>query len=92
MANPPQAPWVAARYGALRLPRNLHDLPDNHYLKIIPKFNGEGAVKAEDHVTAYVDFADNLDIDHEDVYTRIFVQSLEGNVRGEERSRSSIHG
>lgn len=29
----------------------------------------------------FLDFVDNMNIEHEDAYTRIFVQSLTGNVR-----------
>ena len=36
---------VAARYAPLALPVVLHDLPEN-YMKILPKFTGEGDLTA----------------------------------------------
>eukprot|EP01018_Ginkgo_biloba_P034759 Gb_09446 [translate_table: standard] len=83
--NPPPPPprvnrWVQAKYGPLRTPVNVHDMPDN-YLKILPKFDGEKNALAEDHMTAFQDFTDNLFIEHDDVYMRFFVQTLEGDVK-----------
>lgn len=51
------------------------------YLKQLPRYNGETRSNAEDHLFAFLDFADNLNIEHEDVFMRIFVQSLERNIR-----------
>eukprot|EP01018_Ginkgo_biloba_P022732 Gb_08713 [translate_table: standard] len=87
--NPPPPPprvnpWVQPRYGPLRLPVNLHDMPDN-YLKILPKFDGEKNVLAEDHMIAFQDFTDNMFIEHDDVYMRRFVQTLEGNMTASEK-------
>ena len=59
-------------YGALCLPCNLCDLPNNNYLKILPKFNGEKGVVVEDHVGTYVYFMDDMNIDYEYVYTHVF--------------------
>lgn len=72
---------IAARYAPLVLPQVLHDLPTNDYLKYLPKFNGEGEVTAEEHLSTFYAFADNLGIEHEDVWMRLFAQSLDGEVR-----------
>eukprot|EP01018_Ginkgo_biloba_P028760 Gb_40851 [translate_table: standard] len=68
--NPPPPPprvnpWVKSRYGPLKLPVNLHDMPNN-YLNILPKFDGEKNVSAEDHMTAFQDFTDNMFMEHDD--------------------------
>lgn len=35
---------------------------------------------AKDHVATHVDFVDNMDINYEDIYTQVFVESLEGEL------------
>lgn len=73
-------PIVKARYAALVLPANLGNLTDG-YLKHLPIFNGETCPSTKDHVSTFLDFANNMNIEQEDVYMRLFVQSLAGNVR-----------
>jgi ribonuclease HI len=83
-ANPPQNRMdaiVAARYAPLILPQPLNPLPAGDYLKYMPKFSGEGDVTAEEHLAAFYSYADNLNIENEDVWMRVFVQSLDGEVR-----------
>jgi ribonuclease HI len=72
---------VAARYAPLILPQPLNPLPAGDYLKYMPKFSGEGDVTAEEHLAAFYSYADNLNIENEDVWMRVFVQSLDGEVR-----------
>jgi hypothetical protein len=71
---------VAARYAPLVLPAQLHDLPDN-YIKNLPKFTGEGDLTAAEHINFFDQFADICGIEHEDVYSRLLVQTFEGQVR-----------
>lgn len=71
-------PW-AARYGPLDLPRILNPVPD-HYLKLLPTYNVEKKRMDEDHLDVFQKFNDNFYIEHEDVYMRLFVQSLDGDV------------
>jgi hypothetical protein len=71
---------VAARYAPLILPIPLHDLPEN-YMKSLPKFTGEGDLTAQEHINFFDQFADTLGIEHEDVYSRLLVQTFEGQVR-----------
>jgi hypothetical protein len=71
---------VAARYAPLVLPAQLHDLPDN-YIKNLPKFTGEGDLTAAEHINFFDQFADISRIEHEDVYSRLLVQTFEGQVR-----------
>jgi len=73
-------PIVQGRYVALVLPNNLDAFPVG-YLKYLPKYNGETGPPAKDHLQAFIDVADNVNIQQENVYMRLFVQSLEGNVR-----------
>ena len=55
-------PIVQARYAPLVLPANLANFPDG-YLKHLPKFNSEIGALAEDHVSSFLDFADNMNIE-----------------------------
>jgi hypothetical protein len=71
---------VAARYAPLVLPAVLHDFLEN-YMKNPPKFMGEGYLTAIEHITFFDQFYDILGIKHEDVYSRLFIQTFEGQVR-----------
>jgi hypothetical protein len=71
---------VAARYAPLVLPVPLHDLPEN-YMKNLPKFTGEGNLTAQEHINFFDQFVDILGLKHEDVYSRLLVQTFEGQVR-----------
>ena len=53
----------------------------DHYLKLLPLSNAEKKRTAEDHLDAFQNFVDNFYIEHEDVYMRLFVQSLDGDIR-----------
>jgi hypothetical protein len=50
-------------------------------LKYMPKFTREGDVTAEEHLAAFYSYTDNLNIENEDVWMRVFIQSLDGEVR-----------
>lgn len=65
-------PIVQARYAALVLTNNLDAFPAG-YLKYLPKYNGETGLSAEDHLQDFLDFADNINIEKENVYMRLFV-------------------
>jgi hypothetical protein len=83
-ANPPPNRMdaiVAARYAPLILPHPVNPLPAGDYLKYMPKFTGEGDITTEEHLAAFYSYADNLNIENEDVWMRVFVQSLDGEVR-----------
>ena len=85
---------VGYRYAPLVLPLSMNALPPRDYLKYMPKFNGEGEVTNEEHLANFYGYADILNIEHEDVWMRVFVQSLEGDVRKWFRSLTagSING
>jgi hypothetical protein len=83
-ANPPRNIMdsiVAARYAPLILPQPMNDLPAGDYLKYMPKFMGEEDITAEEHLASFYSYADNLNIENEDVWMRVFVQSLDGEAR-----------
>jgi hypothetical protein len=71
---------VATRYTSLVLSIPLHDLLEK-YMKKLPKFTGEGDLTAAEHINFFDQFADILGLKHEDVYSRLFVQTFEGQVR-----------
>jgi hypothetical protein len=72
---------VATRYAPLVLPQPMNALPTRDYLKYMPKFTGEEDIIVEEHLVAFYSYADNLNIENEDVWMRVFVQSLDGEVR-----------
>jgi hypothetical protein len=82
--GPPPPPRIFAkvvvRYTPLVLPVPLHDLPEN-YMKNLPKFTGEGDLTAVEHINFFDQFTDILGLEHEDVYSRLFVQTFKGQVR-----------
>ena len=73
-------PWIVSTYGPLNFPNNLHDMHDI-YLNILPKFDGEKYIIVEQHMDKLQEFTNNLLIEDDDVYMRLFVKNLEGEVR-----------
>jgi hypothetical protein len=83
-ANPPPNRMdaiVAARYAPLVLPHPMNPLLAGEYLKYMPKFVGEGDITTEEHLVSFYSYADNLNIENEYVWMRVFIQSLDGEVR-----------
>jgi hypothetical protein len=83
-ANPPANRMdaiVAARYAPLVLPQPVNALPPGDYLKYMPKFTGEEDITVEEHLVAFYSYADNQNIENEDVWMRVFIQSLFGEAR-----------
>jgi hypothetical protein len=72
---------VAARYAPLLLPQPLNALPPGDYLKYMPKFTREEDVTAEEHLSSFYSYAYNQNIENEDVWMRVFFQSLFGEDR-----------
>jgi len=56
-------------------------MPTGDYQECMPKFTGTKGVSAEEHLELFYNYADNLDIYQEDVWMRVFVQSLDGEAR-----------
>jgi len=82
----PQAPTkmeriIAARYGPLILPTPLNFMPTEEYQKYRAKFTGTEGVTAEEHLESFYSYVVNLDIGEDDVWMRVFVQSLDGEAR-----------
>ena len=67
-----------ARYVPLNFPNLLFAMPTGDYLKYMTKFIGEGDFTAEEHLEAFYSYAENINIEQGDVWTRVFVQSLDG--------------
>jgi hypothetical protein len=83
-ANPPgniMDVIVVARYAPLVLPQPMNVVPTGYYLKYMPKFTREEDITTEEHLVAFYNYADNLNIENEDVWMRVFVHSLDGEVR-----------
>lgn len=53
----------------------------NGYLKTLPKYSGSDSRGGNEHITKFWDFTNNLLVEHEDVFIRLFVHSLKGDVR-----------
>ena len=66
---------MAARYAPLALPQG-------DYLKYLPKYTREGeGVSVDEHLVAFCSYVDNQNVEHEDVWSRLFVWSLDGEAR-----------
>jgi hypothetical protein len=50
-------------------------------MKILPRFTGEGDLTTQEHINFFDQLADILGIEHEDVYSRLLVQTFKGQVR-----------
>jgi len=72
---------IVARYGPLVLPTPLNAMEVGENKKYMPKFTGTEGVTAEEHLESFYSYADNLDISEDDVWMRVFVQSLDGEAR-----------
>ena len=72
--GPPHAvnPWIVETYGSLNSPNNLHDMLE-HYLNILPKFEGEYDVTIEDRIATFQEFTNDLIVEGEDAYNLLFV-------------------
>lgn len=83
MANPPTIMdiIIAARYAPSRLPRKLNSLPAGDYQKYLPKYTGEGEVTIEEHLAAFYSFAYNHNVENQDLWMRLLVQSLDDEPR-----------
>jgi hypothetical protein len=72
---------VATRYAPLVLPHPVNTLPPRDYLKYMPKFTREEDIIAEEHLAPFYSYADNQNVENEDVWMRVFIQSLFGEAR-----------
>ena len=83
---------VVARYGPLVLLVPLNSMPEGEYHKYMPKFTGTKGVTAKEHLESFYSYFDNHDISEDDVWMRVFVQSLDGEARKwfREMTRRSI--
>ena len=72
---------LVARYAPLVLPNPHATMPTEDYLKYMPKFIGKGHFTAEEHLEDFYSYVENINIEQEDVWTRVFVQSLDCQVR-----------
>jgi hypothetical protein len=59
----------------------LNSLPVGDYLNYMPNFTREEDTTAKEHLAAFYSYADNLNIENEDVWMRVFVKSLDGEAR-----------
>jgi hypothetical protein len=50
-------------------------------MKYHPKFDVDKTCSAEEHMSDFHDFIDEQFVEHDDVFMRIFIQNLEGDVR-----------
>lgn len=72
---------ITSRYAPLVLHQNVNFFPTCDYMKYLLMYYGEGEVTIEEHLVAFYSFVDNFNIEHVDVWMRLFVQSLDGEVR-----------
>jgi hypothetical protein len=72
---------IVVGYAPLVLPHVLYAFPAADYMKYLPRFNGEGEVTTEENLSSFYSFADNFNVEHTDVWMRLFAQSLDEEVR-----------
>ena len=72
---------LVSRYAPVNLPNSLSAMPTEYYLKYMPKFTGEGYFTAKENWEAFYSYDENINIEQEDVWTRVFVQILDGQAR-----------
>jgi hypothetical protein len=56
-------------------------MPRGDYQKYMPKFTRSRDYTAEEHIEDFDAYAENINISEEDVWTKFFVQSLDGQAR-----------
>ena len=78
-AQPPPGdiPREIVQYRPLVLPPMLHQLPE-HYLDLLPRYNGKQKMTAQQYLDSFHDYMESLNVQFEDVYMRLFIQSLVG--------------
>ena len=64
---------LVSRYTPLNLSNPLSAMPTGYYLKYMPKFTREGDFIAKEHLESFYSYAENINIEQEDVWTRVFV-------------------
>jgi hypothetical protein len=69
---------LANRYAPLVLPNSLSAMTTGDYQKYMPKFTGAGDYTAKEHIEFFYAYDENINISEEDVWTKFFVQSLDG--------------
>jgi hypothetical protein len=72
---------VAAKYAPLVLPQVMYVFPPNDYMRYLPRFNGDGSITVEENLSLFYSFADNFNVEHFDMWMRLFLQSLNGEAR-----------
>ena len=58
----------------------LNDMPKN-YLKLLPRFSGDKKGPVEENISGFHDFTNNFMVEDDDVFMRLFVQTVEGDVK-----------
>ena len=64
---------LVASYAPLVFPNPLAAIPTRDYLKYMPNFTGEGDFTTEEQLGDFYSYAENINIEHEDVWTKVFV-------------------
>lgn len=72
---------ITARYGPLVLPVPLSAMLVGDYQKYMPRLTSTEGVTAEEHLKSFYSYTDNLDISENNVWMRVFVQSLDGEAK-----------
>jgi hypothetical protein len=67
---------VVSIYVPVVLPRPMNSLHPGDYLKYMPKFMKEEDIIAQEHLVSFYIYANNQNIENEDVWMRVFIQIL----------------
>ena len=72
---------LTTKYAPLVLPQPVNDLLGGDYQKYLPRFNGQSETTAKENWDAFLSYAEKQNIEAKDVCMRMFMQSLDGEVR-----------
>ena len=72
--------FLINKYTPIKLKRALNGMPQ-YYLKILTRFTVEDDISSQKHIEVLCAFVGNLNVENLDIVMRLFVQSLDGELR-----------
>jgi len=71
--------FLLNKYAPLNMPQPLNSMPWD-YLKLLPRYNEEFVITTQRHIELFCAFVENINVEHQDVVSILFIQYLEGEV------------
>jgi hypothetical protein len=63
------------------IPGQPYALPTTNYVKKMPKFQGNNAINAHNHIDLFLKACEDEGVEHEDATMKMFIATLEGDAR-----------